>query len=26
VVFDEEDNARLTDPLFEYWLRNYYFI
>ena len=26
VVFDEEDNARLTDPLFEYWLRNYYFV
>ena len=25
VVFDSEDNARLTDPLFEYWLRNYYF-
>ena len=26
VVFDEEDNARLTDPLFEYWLRYYYFV
>lgn len=26
VIFDEEDNARLADPLFEYWLRNYYFV
>ena len=26
VTFDSEDNARLTDPLFEYWLRNYYFV
>ena len=26
LTFDEEDNARIVDPLFEYWLRNYYFI
>lgn len=26
VTFDEEDNARFTDPLFEYWLRHYYFV
>ena len=24
--FDAEENARIIDPLFEYWLRNYYFI
>lgn len=26
VTFDSEDNPRLTDPLFEFWLRNYYFV
>jgi len=26
VTFDTDDNPRLTDPLFEYWLRNYYFV
>ena len=26
VIFDDEDNARLTDPFFDYWLRNYYFV
>ena len=26
VTFDSEDTPRLTDPLFEYWLRNYYFV
>lgn len=25
ISFDEDDNARIIDPLFEYWLRNYYF-
>ena len=26
LTFDAEDNARFVDPLFEYWLRNYYFV
>ena len=26
LTFDRDDNARLIDPLFEYWLRNYYFV
>lgn len=26
LTIDGEDNARIVDPLFEYWLRNYYFI
>ena len=26
ITFDSEENARIIDPLFEYWLRNYYFI
>lgn len=26
ISFDAEENARIIDPLFEYWLRNYYFI
>lgn len=26
LTFDAEDNARFVDPLFEYWLRNYYFM
>lgn len=26
ITFDAEENARIIDPLFEYWLRNYYFI
>ena len=25
ITFDAEENARIIDPLFEYWLRNYYF-
>lgn len=25
VEFDRDDNARILDPLFEYWLRNIYF-
>lgn len=25
ITFDSEDNARIIDPLFEYWLKNYYF-
>lgn len=25
LTIDTEDNARIVDPLFEYWLRNYYF-
>ncbi|MBQ0025212.1 MAG: hypothetical protein KBT00_05770 [Bacteroidales bacterium] len=25
ILFDAEDNARFQDPLFEYWLKNYYF-
>ena len=25
ITFDSEDNARIIDPLFEYWLRNYFF-
>lgn len=25
VTFDEEDNPELLDPLFEYWVRKYYF-
>ena len=25
VIFDRQDNARITDPLFEYWLKNRYF-
>lgn len=26
ITFDAEDNARLIDPLYEYWLRYYYFL
>lgn len=26
ITVDAEDGARIIDPLFEYWLRNYYFI
>lgn len=26
LTFDGEENARIVDPLFEYWLRNYYFV
>ncbi|MBR1539407.1 MAG: hypothetical protein IJ636_07875, partial [Bacteroidales bacterium] len=26
LTFDSEENARIVDPLFEYWLRNYYFV
>ena len=26
LTFDSDDNARIIDPLFEYWLRNYYFV
>ena len=26
LTFDREDNALIIDPLFEYWLRNYYFV
>ncbi|MGM9787946.1 MAG: ATP-binding protein [Candidatus Cryptobacteroides sp.] len=26
ITFDDKDKARLLDPLFEYWLRKYYFI
>lgn len=26
ITFDAEENARIIDPLFEYWLRYYYFI
>ena len=26
LTFDADDNARFIDPLFEYWLRNYYFV
>lgn len=26
LTFDAEDNASIIDPLFEYWLRNYYFV
>ncbi|MBQ7576209.1 MAG: hypothetical protein IJT26_06730 [Bacteroidales bacterium] len=26
ITFDKDDTARILDPLFEYWLRNYYFI
>ena len=26
ITFDADDNARIIDPLFEYWLRNYYFV
>ena len=26
ITFDNEDNARIIDPLFAYWLRNYYFV
>lgn len=25
ITFDSEDNARIIDPLFDYWLRNHYF-
>ncbi|MBQ9194777.1 MAG: ATP-binding protein [Bacteroidales bacterium] len=25
LVFDENDNPHIIDPLFEYWVRNYYF-
>jgi hypothetical protein len=25
LVFDENDNPHIIDPLFEYWLRKYYF-
>ena len=25
LVFDENDNPQIIDPLFEYWVRNYYF-
>ncbi|MBR1407180.1 MAG: hypothetical protein IJ578_09675, partial [Bacteroidales bacterium] len=25
VTFDENDNPRILDPLFEYWVRRYYF-
>ena len=25
LTFDEEDNPVLLDPLFEYWVRKYYF-
>jgi len=25
ITFDSEGDARIVDPLFEYWLRNYYF-
>lgn len=26
LTFDQDDNARIIDPLFDYWLRHYYFI
>ena len=26
ITFDAEENARIIDPLFEYWLRHYYFV
>ena len=26
LLFDEDEGARIIDPLLEYWLRNYYFI
>ena len=26
ITFDAEEGARFIDPLFEYWLRNYYFL
>lgn len=26
ITFDDEENARIIDPLFEYWLRHYYFV
>lgn len=26
ITLDGEDNARIIDPLFAYWLRNYYFV
>lgn len=26
ITFDADENARIIDPLFEYWLRNYYFL
>ena len=26
ITVDAEEGARIIDPLFEYWLRNYYFI
>ena len=25
LVFDENDNPHIIDPLFEYWIRKYYF-
>ena len=25
LVFDDNDNPQIIDPLFEYWIRNYYF-
>ena len=25
LVFDQEDNPHIQDPLFEYWVRKYYF-
>ena len=25
LIFDENDNPILADPLFEYWLKKYYF-
>ncbi|MBP9992990.1 MAG: ATPase, partial [Bacteroidales bacterium] len=25
ITFDDEEKAHIQDPLFEYWLRNYYF-
>ena len=26
ITFDADENARIIDPLFAYWLRNYYFV
>ena len=26
ITFDADENARIIDPLFEYWLRHYYFV
>jgi len=26
ITFDNEDSARILDPLFEYWLKHYYFV